>query len=145
MTEHTNDPRTDGGGAPPPAGADTASADPATDASRPEPAQARSNGAEVIDLDKVRAEARGEGYREAALIADLCALAGMPGKAAEMIGRGISVDEARKELLALRAADAGTEVRSHVLPGAGTGHPVTLDDNPVVWAARARAAAAKEA
>lgn len=144
MTEHTNVPGSDGGGAPPPASANTAPVDPATETAKPEPVQAPTGGAEVIDLDKVRAEARGEGYREAALIADLCALAGMPGKAAEMIGRGVSVDEARKELLALRAGDAGTEVRSHVLPGAGTGQPVTLDDNPVVRAAKARAAAAKE-
>jgi DNA-binding response OmpR family regulator len=39
----------------------------------------------------------------------------------------------------------GVEVRSHVLPGAGTGQPLDLNDNPVVGAAKARAAAAKEA
>ena len=50
----------------------------------------------------------------------------------------------RRELLALKAGENGAEVRSHLLPGAGTGRPVSLDDNPVVRAAKARAAAAKE-
>lgn len=145
MTEHPDIPGADGGVAPPPAGVDTAPVDPAIETAKPEPVQAQPGGAEVIDLDAVRTEARGEGYRDAALIADLCTLAGMPGRAAEMIGRTLSVDEARRELLGLRAADAGTEVRSHVLPGAGTGQPVTIDDNPVVQAAKARAAAAREA
>ena len=101
--------------------------------------------AEVVDLDKVRAEARGEGQQEAVLIADLCALAGMPERTGEMISRRLSADEVRKELLALKADHDGDEVRSHVLPGAGTGRSLDLNDNPVVRAARARAAAAKEA
>jgi len=100
--------------------------------------------AEVVDLDKVRAEARGEGAAEAARIADLCALAGMPERTGEMIARGLSADEVRRELLALKAGQDGAEVQSHLLPGAGTGQPASLDDNPVVRAARSRAAAAKE-
>ncbi len=107
-------------------------------------AEAGRKTAEVVDLDKVRAEARGEGHREAARIADLCALAGMPERTGEMIARGLSADEVRKELLTLKAGRDDTEVRSHLLPGAGTGRPVSLDDNPVVRAAKARAAAAKE-
>ena len=101
--------------------------------------------AEVVDLDKVRAEARGEGQQEAALIADLCALAGMPERTGEMISRRLSADAVRKELLALKADHDGDEVQSHVLPGAGTGRSLDLNDNPVVRAARARATAAKEA
>ncbi len=100
--------------------------------------------AEVIDLDKVRSEARGEGAAEAGLIAELCALAGMPDRTAEMLAKGLSADAVRRELLSLKAG-ADAEVRSHVLPGAGTGAPQNLDDNPVVRAATARAAAAKEA
>jgi len=107
-------------------------------------AEAGRKTAEVVDLDKVRAEARGEGHREAARIADLCALAGMPERTGEMIARGLSADEVRKELLTLKAGRDDTEVRNHLLPGAGTGRPVSLDDNPVVRAAKARAAAAKE-
>jgi signal peptide peptidase SppA len=98
--------------------------------------------AEVVNLEKIRIEARGDGYREAAGIAELCALAGMPERASEMIVRGLSVEEARKELLALKARGDGPEVQSHVMPGASTGQAMTLDDNPVVRAAKARAAAA---
>jgi signal peptide peptidase SppA len=128
------------GGTAPPAENKTGS-DPGTDIA----VETDRKTAEVVDLDKVRAEARGEGAAEAARIADLCALAGMPERTGEMIGRGLSADEVRKELLALKAGEDGAEVRSHVLPGAGTGQPLDLNDNPVVGAAKARAAAAKEA
>jgi len=126
-------------GAPPPAG-DTHT-EPATDTAP----KTDSKTAEVVDLDKVRAEARGEGAAEAARVADLCALAGMPERTGEMIARRLSADEVRRELLTLKAGEDSAEVRSHLLPGSGTGQPVTLDDNPVVRAAKARAAAAKEA
>ena len=105
-------------------------------AAKPEP-----NTAEVVDLDAVRAEARGEGAAEAGLIAELCTLAGMPERTADMLAKGLSADEVRRELLTLKAG-ADAEVQSHVLPGAGG--PASLDDNPVVRAATARAAAAKE-
>ena len=95
--------------------------------------------AEVVDLDAVRAE----GTAEAGQIAELCALAGMPGRTAEMLARGLSADVVRRELLTLKAAQ-DAEVHNHVLPGAGTGAIHSLDDNPVVRAATARAAAAKE-
>ena len=89
------------------------------------------------------ASARGEGAAEAGLIAELCTLAGMPERTADMLAKGLSADEVRRELLSLKAGE-DAEVRSHVLPGAGTGAPQNLDDNPVVRAATARAAAAKE-
>ena len=108
----------------------------APEATKPEP-----NTAEVVDLDAVRAEARGEGAAEAGLIAELCTLAGMPERTADMLAKGLSADEVRRELLNLKAG-GDEEVRSHVLPGAGG--PANLDDNPVVRAATARAAAAKE-
>ncbi len=107
-------------------------------AAKPEPPTA-----EVVDLDKVRAEARGEGTAEAGLIAELCTLAGMPERTADMLAKGLSADAVRRELLTLKAG-ADAEVHNHVLPGAGTGAPASLDDNPVVRAATARAAAAKE-
>ena len=44
----------------------------------------------------------------------------------------------------LRHAD-GPVVRSRILPGYGTGKALVLNDNPVVWAAKGRPAAAKEA
>ena len=113
-------------------------ASPAPVAAKPEP-----NTAEVVDLDAVRAEARGEGTAEAELIAELCTLAGMPERTADMLAKGLSADAVRRELLTLKAAQ-DAEVHSHVLPGTGTGAPQNLDDNPVVRAATARAAAAKE-
>ena len=97
----------------------------------------------MVDLDKVRTEARGEGAAEAGLIAELCTLAGMPERTADMLAKGLSADAVRCELLTLKAAQ-DAEVHNHVLPGAGTGGPAGLDDNPVVRAATARAAAAKE-
>ena len=95
--------------------------------------------AEVVDLDAVRAE----GTAEAGQIAELCALAGMPGRTADMLAKGLSADAVRRELLTLKAAQ-DAEVHNHVLPGAGTGASANLDDNPVVRAATARAAAVKE-
>jgi capsid assembly protease len=125
----------------PPAAENGARSEPRPDTA----ANASNRTAEVVDLDKVRAEARGEGQQEAVLIADLCALAGMPERTGEMISRRLSADAVRKELLALKADHDGDEVQSHVLPGAGTGRSLDLNDNPVVRAARARATAAKEA
>ena len=116
--------------------ADTATT---TDAAKPEPKTA-----EVVDLDAVRKEARGEGTAEAGLIAELCTLAGMPERTVDMLAKGLSADAVHRELLNLKAG-AEAEVHNHVLPGAGTGAPQNLDDNPVVRAATARAAAAKEA
>ena len=121
-----------------PPAANAAAAPPASEAAKPEPKTA-----DVVDLDKVRAEARGEGAAEAGLIAELCTLAGMPERTAEMLAKGLSADAVRRELLNLKAG-ADAEVHNHVLPGAGTGAPASLDDNPVVRAATARAAAAKE-
>ena len=111
---------------------------PAPEAAKPEPTTA-----EVVDLDAVRKEARGEAAAEAGLIAELCTLAGMPERTADMLAKGLSADAVRRELLTLKAAQ-DAEVHNHVLPGAGTGISASLDDNPVVRAATARAAAAKE-
>jgi len=112
-------------------------------ATAPESTNTEPETAEVVDLDAARSEARGEAAAEAGLIAELCTLAGMPERTAEMLARGLSSDAVRRELLTCKAG-ADAEVRSHVLPGAGTGAARNLDDNPVVRAATARAAAAKE-
>ena len=132
VTQPTN---TDAGAPPEP---DTAAAPPASET--PAPVAAEPTTAEVVDLDAVRAE----GMAEAGLIAELCTLAGMPERTAEMLAKGLSADAVRRELLTLKAAQ-DAEVHNHVLPGAGTGASAKLDDNPVVRAATARAAAAKEA
>ncbi len=132
---------TDAGAPPEP---ETSNAPPAPATPAPKAAKSEPTIAEVVDLDAVRKEARGEGAAEAGLIAELCTLAGMPERTADMLDKGVSADTVRRELLTLEAAQ-DAEVHNHVLPGAGTGAPRNLDDNPVVRAATARAAAAKEA
>ena len=97
--------------------------------------------ADVIDLEKVRAE----GYREAAAIAELCALAGVPERASEMIARNLTEEQARHELLSLRASAAGPEIHSHVGPSAGGVPGNDLESNPVVRAAKARTTKTMEA
>jgi signal peptide peptidase SppA len=57
----------------------------------------------VVDLEKVRAEARETAISDVSCIVDLCALAGLPEMAKEFIDKGLSADEARKRLLAARA------------------------------------------
>ena len=137
VTQTTN---TSAGAPPEP---NTAAAPPASEMPVPEAAAPAPQIAEVVDLDAVRAEALGEGAAEAGLIAELCTLAGMPERTAEMLAKGLSADAVRRELLTLKAPQ-DAEVHNHVLPGAGTGAIHSLDDNPVVRAATARAAAAKE-
>jgi hypothetical protein len=86
-------------------------------------------------------------------IADLCLLAGASERTAEFLARGVSEDVVRKELLAARAQGMKTaghhtseEIQSRVVPGSvqlGSGAipaPVSLDANPVVLAAKQRAA-----
>ena len=134
VTQTTN---TDAGAPPEP---DTAAAPPAPEPPAPVAAEPEPTTAEVVDLDAARAQ----GTAEAGLIAELCTLAGMPERTADMLAKGLSADAVRRELLTLKAAQ-DAEVHNHVLPGAGTGASANLDDNPVVRAATARAAAAKEA
>ena len=126
-----------------PPAANAADTPPAPEATAPVAAKPEPTTAEVVDLDAVRAEARGEGAAEAGLIAELCTLAGMPERTADMLAKGLSADAVRRELLTLKAG-ADAEVHNHVLPGVGTGAIHNLDDNPVVRAATARAAAVKE-
>jgi len=88
----------------------------------------------TIDLEAIRAEARREGYAEAREIVELCALAGMPAKAATLLARGVTTAEARQYLVEARAAEDATEIRSHVMPDAGTSAKVPLEQHPVVKA-----------
>jgi len=88
----------------------------------------------TIDLEAIRAEARREGYAEAREIVELCALAGMPAKAATLLACGVTPAEARQYLVEARAAEDATEIRSHVMPDAGTSAKVPLEQNPVIKA-----------
>jgi signal peptide peptidase SppA len=88
----------------------------------------------AVDVEAIRAEARRQGYAEAREIVELCALAGMPGKAAALLAKQASAAEARQHLLEARAAEDATEIRSHVMPDTGTGAKANLDNNPVIKA-----------
>lgn len=98
--------------------------------------------APAVIVDKAAVEAaREEGFAEAAEIVSLCAIAGRPALAAGFIAERLPAAEVRKRLLALRAEQDGPEIRSHVLPHAGTNTNINVEDNPVV---RACARLAKE-
>jgi signal peptide peptidase SppA len=95
----------------------------------------------VADLAAIEAEARQQGYAEAAEIVVLCTIAGRTALASDYITRRLSAAEVRKELLALRAEADSEEIRSHVLPEASTTVKQNLDENPVVRACLALAGA----
>ncbi len=88
----------------------------------------------VPDLAAIEAQAREQGYAEAAEIVVLCSIAGRPVLASDFISRHLSAADVRKELLALRAEADKEEIRSHVLPEASTTVKQNLDENPVVKA-----------
>ena len=88
----------------------------------------------TIDLEAIRAEAHREGYAEAREIVELCALAGLPAKAPTLLARGATPTEARQYLIEARAAEDAQEIRSHVMPDAGTSAKPPLENNPVVKA-----------
>jgi signal peptide peptidase SppA len=93
------------------------------------------------DLAAIEAEAREQGYAEAAEIVVLCTIAGRTALASDFITRRLSAAEVRKELLALRAEADSEEIRSHVLPETSTTARQNLDENPVVKACVALAGA----
>jgi signal peptide peptidase SppA len=97
------------------------------------------------DLAAIEAQAREQGYAEAAEIVELCNIAGRPALASDYITRRLAVADVRKELLTLRAEAGQDEIRSHVLPEASTTAKPSLDENPVVKACAALAAGPKGA
>lgn len=88
----------------------------------------------TIDIEVVRTEAGRQGYAEAREIVELCALAGMPGRAPALLARHATPTEARRQLLEARAAEDSVEIRSHVMPEAGAGAARSPENNPVVKA-----------
>jgi signal peptide peptidase SppA len=93
----------------------------------------------VPDHAAIEAQAREQGYAEAAEIVVLCSIAGRPSLAGDFLSRHLPAAEVRKELLALRAEADQEEIRSHVLPEASTASKQNLDENPVVKACLALA------
>lgn len=77
-------------------------------------------------------------------IAEMCLLAGKSEMTAALIERGVSVDQARKELLASKASGS-PEISSRILPEAGTQTQAKPEDSPVVRAAQQRAQKQRDA
>ena len=90
----------------------------------------------VPDLAAIEAEARRRGFAEAAEIAALCKIAGRPALAGDFIARGLSVQDVRNELLAMRAEADKEEIISHVLPETGATPAADIESNPVVKAVK---------
>ncbi|MBI4910973.1 MAG: S49 family peptidase [Acidobacteria bacterium] len=89
---------------------------------------------EAIDIEAIRAEARSQGYAEAREIVELCALAGMPGKAPGLLAKQTSASDTRQHLMEARATEDATEIRSHVMPDTGTTAKTNPADSPVMKA-----------
>jgi len=94
-----------------------------------------------FNLETIRAEAGRQGYANAREIVELCALAGMPGRAAVLLARHATPAEARQDLLEARAAEEPVEIRSHVMPDTSTA--ASAENSPVVKAVERLMAAAK--
>lgn len=70
-------------------------------------------------------------------VAELCALAGCPDRIAGFLAARTPATKVRSQLLAARAS--GQEISSLITPSAATSATQSLNDNPLVLAARARA------
>jgi signal peptide peptidase SppA len=71
-------------------------------------------------------------------VAEMCLLAGKSDMTFSALERGLSVEQVRTELLAAKA-DASPEIRSHIVPQAGTQATAKPEVSPVVLAAQQRA------
>ena len=70
-------------------------------------------------------------------VAELCALAGCPERIPGYLAARTSPAKVRSQLLTARADSP--EITSHIAPDAAKPNPQSLNDNPLVMAARARA------
>lgn len=108
----------------------------------------------LVSVEEMAAEqiaaARTAALTQAAEIAEMCLLAGLPALAGDFIRNGRGIEQVRGDLLLARAShDAETEIHSHVLPDtsadsgwkAGTTKP---EDSAIVKAAEQLAKARKE-
>lgn len=94
--------------------------------------------AETIGVDEAAAlvaEARREATRTAQAIAELCLIAGCPERASEYIAAGHTEAEVRRLLCDARVS-AQAEIRSTILPEAGTEANVRPEASPVVAAVK---------
>ena len=96
--------------------------------------------ADTIDLaeaEQLVAEAKREVTQTAQAIAELCLLAGCPGRAAEFIAAGHSQAEVRRVLIDARAAQSdATDIRSTIPVNAGTPSMDRPEHSPIVAAVK---------
>ncbi|MBI4902411.1 MAG: S49 family peptidase [Acidobacteria bacterium] len=95
---------------------------------------------QAVDVEAIRSEARTQGYADAREIVELCALAGMPGKAAGLLAKAATPSDARQFLMEARATEDAAEIRSHVMPETGTGVKTNPESGPVMKAVERLAA-----
>jgi len=104
----------------------------------PDTAAADPVAADPNDLAQEEINATVEAARaDARAIADLCLLAGCPEKTAGFLAQGLSQEAVREALLEYRAKEP--EIASHIDPQR-LSPAASLEDNPIVQAARKRAA-----
>lgn len=90
----------------------------------------------AADIEALVAQAREAGFAEASAIADLCAIAGVPAKAAQFIGEKKSAEQVRKDLLAARVeAEKGAEINTAVMPGVDAGAAAPAQGKAKPWGA----------
>ena len=96
--------------------------------------------ADTIDLaeaEQLVAEAKREVTQTAQAIAELCLLAGCPGRAAEFIAAGHSQAEVRRVLIDARAAQSdAADIRSSITVDAGTQSMNRPETSPIVAAVK---------
>ena len=96
----------------------------------------RDTGAEIVDLDAVRAAERKATLAYVTEINELCALAGKGDLAADFIARAVPAEQVRKSLLEARAAeDEATAVRS-LKSGEARALSEPVIDTAAIYAAR---------
>ncbi len=88
----------------------------------------------AANIEAIRAEAHRQGYADAREIVELCALAGMPDRAATLLAKQATPAVARQQLMEARVAEDAPEIRSHVLPETGTTAKTPLAENPLMKA-----------
>jgi len=92
---------------------------------------------------KAFAPSPAHGYADAREIVELCALAGMPGRAPALLARQATPAETRQALIEARAAEDNSEIDSHVMPDSGTRATSNPENNPVLKAVERLAVAGK--
>ncbi len=92
---------------------------------------------DLVEAEKLVAEAKREVTQTAQAIAELCLLAGCPGRAAEFIAAGHSQAEVRRVLIDARAAQSdAADIRSSITVDAGTPSMDRPEHSPIVAAVK---------